>query len=121
MAVISGSEALGAVLSCIFNGRHRRRVFLWTFLDHSFAADCIDNGFRNIGSMVADALKILCTEQEMRTEGDVARILHHVREKLAEERRVHGVYLLVARPDLSRGPGVTRRVRIQYAFELAQT
>ena len=48
----------------------------------------------NIGRMVADALDILRTEEEMRAKADIARILHHVGEELAEERVVHRIDLL---------------------------
>ena len=52
----------------------------------------------DVGGVVADALDVLGGEQQMRAQADVARVLHHVGEELAEQRIVHGVDALVAAP-----------------------
>ena len=53
----------------------------------------------NIGRVIADTLNVLCTEEEMGTESDIARILHHVGEELAEKRVVKRVDVLIVAPD----------------------
>ena len=54
-------------------------------------------------------------------ERDVARILHHVGEQLAEQRGVHRVDLLVALPDRDRLGDVAPRIGVEHLLELAST
>ncbi len=54
----------------------------------------------DVGGVVADALDVLGDEQQVRAGGDVARVLHHVGQQLAEQAGVHLVHLLVPAPDL---------------------
>src|SRR5829696_1409656 len=58
------------------------------------------DGLGDVGGVVADALDVLGAEQEMRAERDVARVLHHISEELAEERGVERVDRTVALPDV---------------------
>ena len=70
--------------------------------------------------MVADALDVLGREQQVRAQADVARILHHVGEQLAEQRIVHGVDTLVATPHGNGLLPVALGVCIEHVLELAQ-
>ena len=65
-----------------------------------FAGHEIDDGLGNIGRVVADALDVLRAEQQMRAKGDIARILHHEGQKIAEHRILERVELGVVGPHL---------------------
>jgi hypothetical protein len=82
------------------------------------AGDEVVDGLGDIGRMVADALDILGHEQEMRAERDVARILHHVGQELAEERRVERIDMAVALPDVERTLEVVLRIGVEHVLEL---
>ncbi len=56
--------------------------------------------FGDVRRVIADALEVLRHEEQMRAGRDVARILDHVGQELAEEARIHLVELFVAQPDL---------------------
>jgi len=55
--------------------------------------DHVIDGLGDVGGMIADTLHILRTEQSDASERDVTRILHHVGEELAEQRRTKRVDL----------------------------
>ena len=56
--------------------------------------------FRDVGGVVAYALYVLGAEQQMCTEPDIAWILHHIGEELAEQRILHRIDLLISAPHL---------------------
>jgi hypothetical protein len=56
----------------------------------------------------------------MDAEGDVARILHHISQQLAEQRRTDGVDLLVAVPHRQRFLDVMAGVAVEHLLELAE-
>ena len=60
----------------------------------------------DVGGVIADPLDVLGAEQQMRADADVARILHHVGQQLAEQRIVHRVDL---RHRCARPPAPCRR------------
>src|SRR5690606_22791809 len=45
----------------------------------------------DVGGVVADALEVLCHEQQVGAAGDGARVFHHVGQEFAEQARVFGV------------------------------
>ncbi len=61
-----------------------RRASLRPLHRQRLAGDEIDHRLGDVGGMVADALDVLGAEQQVRAEGDVARILHHEGEEVAE-------------------------------------
>src|SRR3546814_1634326 len=61
------------------------------------SSDLVDE-LGDIGRMIADALDVLGHEQKMSARRDVARVLHHVGENLAEQTVVEVVHLLVLQP-----------------------
>ena len=71
----------------------------------------------DIGGEVADALEILRHEQQMRAGGDVARILDHVGQELAEQARVHLVELFVAQPHRERLVGVALDIGVENVLD----
>ena len=52
----------------------------------------------------------------MRAEGDVARVLHHVGQQIAEHRIFQRVEIGVALPDLARPLGVALRVGVEHVL-----
>src|ERR1051325_12228492 len=70
------------------NGGGRGTVALRPLIGERAAlADVVDS-LGNVGGVVAHALDVLRAEEQMRAERDVARVFHHVGEKLAEQRVV---------------------------------
>src|SRR5258708_33603144 len=59
-------------------------------------------GFRDVGGVVADALEVLGDEQQVRAGGDVAPLLAHVCEELAEQAGRHPLEVLLPAPDPAR-------------------
>src|SRR5262249_50467541 len=79
----------GFLFSCLLAERHARRrgsVPLGTLLGERTPFHHVVDGFSDVGRMVAHALDVLGAEQQMDAVADVARVLHHVGEELAEER-----------------------------------
>ncbi|QTK79741.1 hypothetical protein AT6N2_C2082 [Agrobacterium tumefaciens] len=70
--------------------------------------------------MVADALDVLGAEQKMRAGRDIARVFHHVGQKLAEERGVHGIDFLIALADGIGLLGGAGRIDVEDFLELHQ-
>ena len=70
--------------------------------------DEIEDGLGDVGGVIADPLDVLRAEQEMGAEGDVARILHHVGEEVAEHRILERVEIDVALPDFARARSASR-------------
>ncbi len=50
----------------------------------------IDHGLGDVRRMIADPLDVLRAEQKVGAEGDVARILHHMRQEIAEHQVFQG-------------------------------
>ena len=90
----------------------RRR---WRGLDH------VVDGLGDVGGVIAHALDVLGAEQQVDAEGDVARILHHVGQELAEQRGAHGVDLLVAAPHLHRLAESRAGIGVEHLLELRST
>lgn len=63
-------------------------------------------GLGDIGRVIANAFQILADEKQMGAGLNVTRILRHVGEELAKERRVELVELLVPSPDCQRLGGI---------------
>jgi len=82
------------------------------------AGDEIVHRLGDVGGVVADALDVLCREQEVGAEGDIARVLQHVGEELAEQRGVERVDGAVAPPDVHRGLVVLLGVGVEHVLEL---
>src|SRR3546814_2263439 len=71
-------------------------------------------GLGDVGGMVADALDVLGDEQQMRAGRDVARILHHVGEQLAEQAGIHLVDFLVAMPHVDGTIRIVIRIGVEH-------
>ncbi|MGD7523593.1 hypothetical protein, partial [Ralstonia pseudosolanacearum] len=54
----------------------------------------------------------------MDTETDVARVFHHVGQKLAEQRRADGVDFLVALLDRHCGRQIVRGIGVEHRLDL---
>ena len=76
----------------------------------------IDHGFGDVGRVIADPLDVLRAEQEMGAEGDVARILHHMRQEIAEHRVFQRVEIGVPLPDVARPLDVALRVGVEHVL-----
>src|SRR5262245_15125747 len=100
--------------------RRARGVALGTLIGDRSAVHQVINGLGDIGGVVADPLNVLGTEQEVGAKPDVTRVLHHVGEKLAEQRVVHGVDLFVLVPDLERPVGVALDEGVKNFFQLTE-
>ena len=74
-------------------------VALGAVVGQQLAGDEIVDVLGDIGGVVADALDVLGAEQQMRAQADVARVLHHVGQQLAEHGIVERVEPGVAAPD----------------------
>ena len=90
-------------------------------LARRLAGDEVVDRLGDVGGVVADALDVLGAEQEMRAEADIARILHHVGQQLAEERGVHGVDLAVRAPHRRGLLDVALGVGVEHLLELLST
>ncbi|ESY33756.1 hypothetical protein X749_02670 [Mesorhizobium sp. LNJC391B00] len=75
----------------------------------------------NVGGVVADALDVLGAKQQMRARRDVARIFHHVGQKLAKQRGVHGVDLVVAVANEAYFLDRARGIDVEHFLELGQS
>ena len=76
----------------------------------------IEHRFGNVGGVVADPLDILGAEQKMGAEGDVARILHHMGQEIAEDRIFEGVEIGVPLPDVERPLDVALGVGVEHVL-----
>ena len=74
----------------------------------------------DVGAVVADALDVLGGERRCRAQADVARILHHVGEKLAKKGIVHGIDALVVAPHRVGLVGIALGIGIEHVLELAE-
>ena len=77
----------------------------------------VEHGLGNVRGVVADPLDILGAEQKMGAERDVARILHHVRQEIAEDRVFEGVELGVPLPDVARPLDVALGVGVEHVLQ----
>ena len=74
----------------------------------------------DIGGVVADPLDVLRRKQQVRAQADIARVLHHVGQQLAEHRIVERVEARIAAPD---GDGLCRIARaegVQHVLQLPE-
>ena len=78
--------------------------------------DQIEDRLGDVGRVVADPLDVLGAEQKMGAERDVARILHHVGQKVAEHRILQRVEFDVALPDRARALGIALRVGVEHVL-----
>ena len=79
------------------------------------------DGFGDVGRVVADALDVLGAEQQVRAEADVARVLHHVGQQLAEQRIVDGVDLARRAARRSSALSASRcGIGVEHVLQLAQ-
>ena len=69
--------------------------------------------------MVADPLEVLGDEVHVGGRGDVARVFHHVGQKLAEEPVIDVVHRHVAGPDAAAGLGILVQQRVDHVLEVA--
>ena len=76
----------------------------------------IEHGFGDVGRVIADPLDVLRAEQKMGAEGDVARILHHMRQKIAEHRVFQRVEIDVPLPDVERPLDVALGVGVEHVL-----
>ena len=102
-ALIHASPPAASTVDVGILARHAR-----PFGGHRLAGDEIDDGLGDIGGVVADPLDVLGAEQQMGAEGDVARILHHVGQEIAEHRILERVEIDVALPHGSRARSASR-------------
>ena len=77
----------------------------------------IDDRLGDIRRMVADPFDVLRTEQEMRAERDIARILHHEGEEVAEDAVFQRVEFGVAHPHGAGAFDVAMGVGVEHVFE----
>jgi len=70
--------------------------------------------------MIAHALKILCTKQQMSAKGYPDRPFHHVSEKLSKETCAQPVNLLVSLPNVNRLGDITARETVKNIVQLSQ-
>src|SRR5689334_21999205 len=90
-----------------------RAVALRPDLRERLAVDEEIERLGDVGRVIADALEILRHEEKMRAGGDVARVLDHVGEELAEKARIHLIELFVAQPDRKRLLGVALDIGVE--------
>src|SRR5579863_9406419 len=109
-----------ALLFLQYASRETRGVAFWTLIGNRTALDHVIDGFGDVGGMVADTLDVLGAEHQMHAEGDIARILHHIGEELAEQRRAHRIDFFVAVPDRKRGRQVAAGIGVEHLLELRQ-
>ena len=81
--------------------------------------DVIDH-FRDVRRVIADALKVLGNEQKVRTKTDGPRVFEHIGQKLAKERIVKLVDLIVDVSNLHGACRIARRVGIEHLFGLRE-
>ena len=79
---------------CYWSGRLR------PFFQQRLPPHNVIDRLRDVGGVVAYALYVLGAEQQMCTEPDIAWILHHIGEELAEQRILHRIDLLISAPHL---------------------
>ena len=100
--------------------RHARSIVLGSLDRKRLTGDEVVDRLRDVGGVVADPLDVLGAEQEMSAERNVARILHHVGEELAEQRGIEGVDLIVALPHVERRLRVLLGIGVENVLELRQ-
>ena len=76
----------------------------------------IDHGFGDVGRVIADPLDVLRAKQKMGAERDVARILHHMRQKIAEHRIFERIEIDVPLPDVERPLDVALGVGVEHVL-----
>src|SRR5271166_4672626 len=75
--------------------------------------DQVHDRLGDVGRMVADPFDVLRAKEQMRAERDVAWILHHVGQEIAENRIFQRIEIDVALPDFARALAVTLRVCVE--------
>src|SRR5215212_2564373 len=80
-------------------------LMLVLVLDH-FAFGEINDHLADVRRAIGDPLEVLADEREADGAGDVARVLEHVREQLAERLLGEEIDFVVPRDDLPREHGV---------------
>ena len=83
-----------------------------------FASDLKVNEFCDVGTVVADALKVLGHEQHMRASADRARVFNHVGEHFPEQGIIVLIDVVIALPDRLGGLGIAGRIGIQHHVQL---
>src|SRR5205823_3222919 len=92
-------------------------VAFWPVNRQNFTGHKINHGLGDIRRMIADSFDVLGDEKEMGAKADVAGILHHERQKIAEDRVMEQVELCVSVPNASCTFGVALRVSIEDVLE----
>ena len=113
-AVVSARLVQAAASEAI--GRGLRRA-LRPLAGQRVAGHEIKDGLGDVGGVVADPLEVLGAEQQMRAEGDVARILHHVGQQIAEHRILERVEFDVALPDRAGALDVALGVGVEHVLQ----
>ncbi len=80
------------------------------------AGDEIEHRLGDIGGVIADPLDVLRAEQQMGAERDVARVFHHVGQKVAKHRILERVEFGVALPDRARAFDVALGVGVEHVL-----
>ena len=102
LLVLDDQDARSHIRLQISDRRDDRPVVLRPVDGEGLARDEVMDRLGDVRRVVADALDVLGAEQKVGAERDVARILHHVGEELAEQRRVEGIDGPIPPPDVER-------------------
>src|SRR5271165_3468439 len=95
-----------------------RGVALRPRVRQALAGGGVVDGLGDVGRVIADALEVPGDEQQVRARRDVARIVHHVGDQLAEDRRVEVVDHAVRAPDLLGQSGVALADGVDHRLEV---
>src|SRR5262245_44872907 len=90
---------LTAARSLVRRGLEVRDVELGSFTGNHAALQDKVNAFRDIRSVIADTLNVLCTKKKMHSYGDVSGIFHHIRQQLTKRRIMQSINVFVAFPN----------------------
>ncbi len=120
-AVFYVSDCHPGLLVVVFGVDHRECgvIALGSFIGQRFADDHEIDDFGDVGAVIADAFDVLCDKQKMRAWCDVARIFHHVGQKLAEQAVVNIIHFLVAQPDFIGIFRIDRGIGVQHVLDHA--
>jgi len=88
-----------------------------TLRGHHLPGNQIDDGLGDVGGVISDPLDVLGAEQKVRAERDIAWILHHVREEVAEHGILKRVEVDVELPDLPRPFRITLGVCVEHVLQ----